>query len=163
MSNKTTRVPRPKGIMRFFARIPIHMHRAGLGRLLGSRFLVLDHTGRVSGLPRQVALEVVRHDKPSDTYFVASGWGEEADWYRNLLKTPQVVVHSGGRSLNALAERLSGERSEDEMLTYARRHPRAIKSLAGMMGFELDGTDEGYRALGRKMPIIALRPMARAD
>ena len=158
MSKKVTRVPRPKGFMRFLARMPIGLYRAGLGRLFGGRFLVLTHTGRVSGLPRQVALEVVRHDKPSDTYYVASGWGEESDWYRNVVKAPQVLVHSSGRQLEAVAERLSDEQAGDELLTYARRYPRAIKSLAGIMGYEVDGTDEGYRALGRELPIVALRP-----
>jgi deazaflavin-dependent oxidoreductase (nitroreductase family) len=153
----------PKGFMRFLFRIPIFLYRAGLGRLFGSRFLVLTHTGRVSGLPRQVALEVVRHDEPSDTYFIASGWGEEADWYRNIAKTPQVVVQSGGRRLDAIAERLPAEQAEEELLTYARRYPTAIKSLAGIMGYEVDGTEEGYRALGRLLPIIALRPTAKAS
>lgn len=163
MSDKVTRMKRPKGFMRFLARIPIYLYRAGLGRLFGSRFLVLTHTGRVSGLPRQAALEVVRHDEPSDTYFIASGWGEEADWYRNVIKTPQVIIHAGSRRLDAIAERLPAERAEEEILTYARRYPAAIKSLGGIMGYEVDGTEEGYRALGRKLPIIALRPAAKPD
>jgi deazaflavin-dependent oxidoreductase (nitroreductase family) len=163
MSNKVTRVPRPKGLMRFFARLPIFLYDAGLGRLFGSRFLVLTHTGRKSGLPRKVALEVVRHDEESDTYFVASGWGEESDWYRNVVKNPQVVIHAGSRRLAGHAERLPSERAEEEILTYARRYPTAIKSLAGIMGYEVDGTDEGYRALGRQLPIIALRPDAVSE
>ncbi len=163
MSKKVTRVPRPKGFMRFLARIPIYLYRAGLGRLFGSRFLVLTHTGRASGLPRQVALEVVRHDEPSDTYFIASGWGEASDWYRNVIKTPRVAVHVGGRRLDAIAERLPSEQAEEEILTYARRYPTSIKSLAGIMGYKVDGTEEGYRALGRLLPIIALRPVTEQD
>jgi deazaflavin-dependent oxidoreductase (nitroreductase family) len=144
--------------MRFFARIPIYLFDLGLGRLLGSRFLVLTHTGRKSGLPRKVALEVVRHDESSDTYYVASGWGEEADWYRNVIKNPEVVIRAGSRRLVGTAERLSSESAGEELLTYARRYPAAMKSLAGIMGYEVDGSDEGYRALGRSLPIIALRP-----
>ena len=163
MAKEVTKVPRPKGFMRFLARLPILMYRVGLGRLMGSRFLVLTHTGRVSGLPRQVALEIVRHDGPSDTYFVASGWGEEADWYRNLLKTPQVVVQAGRRRLESVAERLPPEDAEHEILRYAQSYPLAIKSLAKMMGYPLDGTEEGHRALGRLLPIIALRPALNAE
>jgi deazaflavin-dependent oxidoreductase (nitroreductase family) len=144
--------------MRFFARIPIYLYTAGLGRLFGTRFLVLTHTGRKSGLPRKVALEIVRHDESGDTYFVASGWGEEADWYRNIIKNPEVVIHAGARRLPGIAQRLPSECAEEEILTYARRYPTAIKSLARIMGYKVDGTDEGYRALGRKLPIIALRP-----
>jgi hypothetical protein len=41
------------------ARAPIPLLRHGFGRLLGPRFLLLEHLGRHSGLPRYVALEVV--------------------------------------------------------------------------------------------------------
>jgi len=149
--------------MRFLARIPIHLYSVGLGRLFGSRFLVLTHIGRKTGLARKVALEIVRHDEPSDTYFVASGWGEEADWYRNVVKNPEVVIHAGSRRMAGTAERLPSERAEEELLTYARRYPAAMKSLARIMGYEVDGTDEGYRALGRTLPIIALRPDPKSE
>lgn len=163
MSSKVTRMKRPRGLMRFFARIPIYLFDAGLGRLFGSRFVVLTHIGRNSGLPRKVALEVVRHDKSSDTYYVASGWGEEADWYRNVIKNPKIVIQAGSKRLPGIAERLPTERAEEELLTYARRYPTAIKSLAGIMGYEVDGTAEGYRALGRRLPIFALRPDPKQD
>ena len=156
MSEKVTGVPRPKGFMRWLARLPIFMIRAGLGRLLGNRFLVLTHTGRVTGLPRQVALEVVRHDPSSDTFFVASGWGEESDWYRNLLKTPQVGIHAGSRRLSAIAERLPEEQAIREFRTYGERYPTALKSLAKIMGYPFDGTEESYRELGRLIPVISL-------
>jgi hypothetical protein len=37
-------------------------------------FLMLIHIGHKSGQPRQVALEVVRHDVDTSAYFVAAGW-----------------------------------------------------------------------------------------
>jgi deazaflavin-dependent oxidoreductase (nitroreductase family) len=157
MSDKITGIPRPKGFMRWLARLPIFMARAGLARLLGNRFLVLTHTGRITGLPRQVALEVVRHDKSSDTYFVASGWGEESDWYRNLLKTPQVGIHAGGRRLGAVAERLQEKDAIREFKIYGERYPTALKSLSKIMGYPFDGTEESYRDLGRVIPVISLR------
>jgi deazaflavin-dependent oxidoreductase (nitroreductase family) len=143
--------------MRFLARIPIFMVRAGFGRLLGNRFLVLTHTGRVTGLQHQVALEVVRYDESKDTYIIASGWGEEADWYRNLLKTPQVGVDAGGRRLRAIAERLSEEQAVDELMNYGQRNPTAIKTLARIMGYPFDGTEASYQELGTLLPMIALR------
>lgn len=46
-------------MQRALFRAPILLDRLGLGGLLGHRFLLLTHTGRTSGRPRQVVLEVV--------------------------------------------------------------------------------------------------------
>jgi hypothetical protein len=43
---------------RFMMRAPIALYRVGLGGLLGKRFLLLEHTGRKSGLTRRTALEI---------------------------------------------------------------------------------------------------------
>jgi hypothetical protein len=55
-------------------RAPVGLYRARLGFLLGSRLLMLEHTGRKSGARRYVVLEVVGHPRPR-TYVVASGFG----------------------------------------------------------------------------------------
>ena len=51
----------PAGLTRFLFRIPIHVYRLRLGRLVGSRLLLLNHIGRVSGKPRRTVLEVAEH------------------------------------------------------------------------------------------------------
>ncbi len=104
-----------------------------LGWLLGDRFLMLTHIGRKSGQPRQVVLEVVRHDKPTHTYIIASGWGEQSDWVRNIQKTPEVIIHSGHQRSEAQAERLNPAEAARELHDYARRHPTAFHRLAGLM------------------------------
>jgi deazaflavin-dependent oxidoreductase (nitroreductase family) len=129
-----------------------------MGWLLGGRFLMLTHTGRKSGLPRQVVIEVVRHDKKSDTYYVASGWGEKSDWFRNVMKNPEVVIRSGGRTMDMRAERISPDEAEDEMLDYYRRHPATLRELARAMGYRTDGTEADVRALGRLVPMVAFTP-----
>lgn len=149
---------KPRGLVRTLARLPIQLFRARLGWLLGKRFLMLTHAGRVSGLPRQVVLEVVRHDKATDTYYVAAAWGEKADWYRNIRKTPEVIVNAGRRQLQAIAERLPLEEAEQELMTYAQRYPTAARSLGRMMGYRVDNLETDFAALGRHLPIIALRP-----
>ena len=56
--------------------------------MVGERFLLLTHTGRNSGVPRQTILEVLQHETASDAYYVLSGWGERpigcAMWRRRL-------------------------------------------------------------------------------
>ena len=77
----------PRGLSHILWRLPITLYRARLGWLLGDRVLLLTHTGRVSGKPRQAVIEIIRYDKVADYYLVASGFGEESDWFKNIQKT----------------------------------------------------------------------------
>lgn len=158
MAEKIREVHPPRGLFRWLTRLPIWLYRARLGWLFGDRFLMLTHIGRKSGLARLVVLEVVHHDKDTNTYYVAVGFGEHSDWYQNVLKTPEVVVQSGRQQLAARAERLPPDEAERILVDYARRHPVAIREIAHVLGYRLDGTKADYAALGRIIPIIVLKP-----
>ena len=56
------------------------------------------------------------------------------------------------------AEFLSPEQAGDELLDYARRHPLALKELAGFMGYRLDGSQASIRALGQALAMAAFHP-----
>jgi deazaflavin-dependent oxidoreductase (nitroreductase family) len=141
------------------ARLPIWLYRLRLGWLLGERFLMLTHTGRKSGRLRQTIVEVVRHDPASDAYIIASGWGERADWYRNIQKIPQVLICVGVRRMEAVAEPLPREVAARELHDYARRHPYAIRGLAKLMvGQTFDGSMAASEQLAERLPLVALRP-----
>jgi deazaflavin-dependent oxidoreductase (nitroreductase family) len=147
-----------KGLLRFGVRLPLLLYRARLGWLLGERFLRLTHIGRKSGQPHQTVVEVVDHDPVTDSYIVASGWGEKADWFQNLQKTPEVVIDVGRRRLNVKAERLSIDQAEQWLLNYARDHPRTFHELARFMtGKNLNGTPEDCRLLAEAVPVVAFR------
>lgn len=156
MAVQTHQPKLPSGLSRLLFRMPIYLYKLRLGWLLGGRFLLLNHIGRKSGLPRQAVVEVVRHDSASDTYIIASGFGDQAQWFQNLMQTPDVTIQVGRRKLAVHARRLSPDEAADEMADYARRNPKAVRSLAGFMGFEVDGTEEGYRQLGEHLPFVAL-------
>jgi len=106
-------------------RLPISLYRFGPGWLLGNRFLLLTHIGRKSGIPRQVVLEVVDHDKETGVYYVAAAWREKADWYLNILKNPRVKVQVGNRQFEAEAAPKSREDAERVLWWYAQKriHP----------------------------------------
>lgn len=148
----------PQGLNRILWRLPIGLYHARLGWLLGNRFLLLTHTGRVSGKPRQAVIEIIRYDKTTDCYLVASGFGEKSDWFKNIQKSPKVMIQVGRRQTEAIAERLSPLEAENELIDYARRHPNAIKNLARILGYNLDGSEDNYRALSQVMPIVAFHP-----
>ncbi|MEZ4866779.1 MAG: nitroreductase family deazaflavin-dependent oxidoreductase [Caldilineaceae bacterium] len=154
----TSRPALPTGIKRWFFRLPIALYRLGLGWLLGGRFVLLNHIGRKSGQVRQAVVEVVRHDKATDTYTICSGFGPKTQWYQNLLATPDITIQVGARKLDVHAEPLSTSAGGDEMVDYARRNPTAAHKLAQFMGFQTDGSEASYREIGMQLPFVALRP-----
>jgi hypothetical protein len=65
----------PSGLRRLLFRAPIRLYRWHLGWLLGGRCLLLTHTGRTSGLPRQAVLEVTGRDPSTGAYLLAEESG----------------------------------------------------------------------------------------
>jgi deazaflavin-dependent oxidoreductase (nitroreductase family) len=150
-----------RGLLRFGVRLPLWLYRLHLGWLLGERLLRLTHIGRKSGQPRQTVLEVVDHDRTSDSYIVTSGWGEKSDWYQNILKTPQVRIDVGRRHLNVTAELLSKDEAEQWLFNYAQAHARTFQSLVKFMIGEMQGTArDKCQRLAETMPVVAFRPRA---
>lgn len=153
----------PRGLLRFLLRLPIWLYRAHLGWLLGHRFLLLKHVGRKTGLLHQTVIEVVHYDKVTDTYMIASGWGEKSDWLRNIEKTPTVFVSVSSRHFEATAKRLTLDEAQQALLDYAQHHPATFRALAKMMvGQNLSGTAEDCRYLAQSVPLVALQPRKTA-
>ena len=148
----------PAGALRFGLRLPIWFYRFKLGWMLGDRFLMLVHTGRKSGLPRQTVIEVVKHDKAANTYYVVSGWGEKADWYQNIRKTPQVTVHVRGRKFQSEAEFIPVEKAIEIVNDYAQKHPVAFNELSGLFfGERMKPGSDAPERIARKMPMVAFQ------
>lgn len=158
MVEKVKDVQPPRGLARLAYRLPTWFYRLGLGGLLGTRFLLLSHTGRKSGQERQTVLEVVRYDKETTTFVVAAGFGPRSDWYRNIRANPQVTIDCGRRRWEMTARFLTPGEAGEEMLDYARRHPRALRELARFMGYHLDGSQTDIRALGEMLAMVAFQP-----
>ena len=104
-------------------------------------------------------IEVVQHDKNTDTYYVVSGWGEKSDWYQNILKVPQVTVHVGGCKFQATAEFIPLEKAIEIMNTYAREHPVAFRELSGLfLGERMKPNGDASQRIAAKMPMVAFHP-----
>jgi len=161
MTQRVTENAAPRGFARLAFRLPIWLYRLRLGWLLGDRLLLLTHIGRKSGQPRQAVIEVVRHDPASDSYTIASGFGAQVDWFRNIQKNPNVLVQVGARCLEAIAEQLPLDVAADELRDYAQRHPHAFRTITKrLLGHELDGSAESCRRLAADVPVVGLRPRA---
>jgi deazaflavin-dependent oxidoreductase (nitroreductase family) len=149
----------PTGVNRILFRAPIYLYQVGLGWLFGKRILLLNHIGRVSGKQRQAILEVVEHDRTDQSFVVASGWGPDAAWYRNVLHTPDVSIQVGRRALPVTAVPLTDEEGADIFARYASRHRAAAKyMLPRLLGFSVDGSEADFRAVGQRLPFVRLVP-----
>ncbi|MCV7399045.1 nitroreductase family deazaflavin-dependent oxidoreductase [Mycobacterium fragae] len=114
-------------------RAPIWIYKARAGAMLSSRVLMLEHIGRKSGARRYVVLEVVDHPTP-ETYVVASGFGEKAQWFRNVRANPRVRVYAGSRRPAAATARVLTQSEADRALAvYVGRHPRAWQRFKGVL------------------------------
>jgi deazaflavin-dependent oxidoreductase (nitroreductase family) len=150
---------RPAGMLLLGLRLPICLYHLHLGWVLGDRFLLLAHTGRNSGRTRTTVLEVVKHDRTSNAFFVVSGWGHKSDWYQNVHKNPEVFIRSGGQSLQARAEGVLLAESIDILEEYSHRYAIAFKELTALfLGDRMEPGREAAKRLAEKMPMVVFRP-----
>ncbi|WP_181188151.1 nitroreductase family deazaflavin-dependent oxidoreductase [Actinopolyspora mortivallis] len=150
----------PSGLTRRLFRLPVHLYRRNLGRLLGNRFVYLVHRGRRSGLPRETVLEVVRHRERTDEVTVVSGWGRSSNWYRNITAEPALEIRIGGRRHVRPHQRVLEESETAELLEeYVARHPYAARVLARLTDWPLL-TPQGRAELSRQLPAVSFLPRA---
>jgi len=151
-------IHKPHGIARWAFRLPIGLYQIGLGWVFGHRFVLLTHTGRKSGRPRQTMLEVARYNPITGECLIVSGWGSKSDWMNNITANPHVTFQIGNQKTEGMAQRLSLEEAADELLEYSRHYPAAFKEITRFIGYKLDGTEDDIRAAGRMLPIFLLKP-----
>ena len=159
MLEKVKDVHPPRGLARLGLRTPIWLYRLGLGGLLGQRFLLLNHMGRKSGKVRQSVVEVVDRNTASGAFVVASGFGDKADWYKNVMAHPNVTIQVGRQQIHVHAERLPPMPAAAALLEYNRRHPKAMQTLARFMGYRIDGSEADVRKLASEIPVLVLTPL----
>ena len=114
---------------RALVRAPITLYRHDLGWVFGQRVLMLEHTGRRSGQARFVCLEVVDRPGP-ERVVIVSGFGDRAEWYRNLLADPRCFVSIGRlRRAPARARFMTSEEAAAALDRYQRAHPGSWNRL----------------------------------
>lgn len=139
---------------RRLVRAPIWLYRARLGGLLGGRLLMLEHLGRTTGAVRRVVLEVIDHPG-ADRYIVASGFGERAQWFRNITANPRVRVYAGSRRPAPATARVLDQREADRVLgDYIARHPRTWEQFSAVLEQTLG---EPVTDTDTALPMVELR------
>lgn len=145
-------------LFKWIFKMPILQYKLGMGWMIGKYILLLTTMGRKSGKPRHTPLEYV-YDKENDRYRVAAGWGGNTDWYRNLLKNPNVTVQVGRRKFDAIAEKASDEEVAKYMMYVSERHRRMDRIWNRWSDKPVDGTSQSYVHAAKFFPSVWLKPI----
>jgi deazaflavin-dependent oxidoreductase (nitroreductase family) len=139
-----------KNALRYLLRAPVHLYHWHLGRVLGTRFLLLTHIGRRTGLRHQTVLEVLEYRKEGPEAVVMSGFARDADWLRNIEATPKEEIIIGSHHFPVSHRFLS----EDEAIEVVRHYEQKnwliapiVRSVlsrlsAGVIGAPLTTVDD---------------------
>ncbi len=129
--------------------------RLGLGRWVnawpeyGGRVMVLTHIGRKSGVRRQTPVNYALMD--GEVYCIA-GFGSISDWYRNIIKHPQVEVWLPDGWWCGIAEDVSDNPARLRIMREVLIASGFAALLAGidaqtMTDEEIDAATSNYRVL----------------
>jgi deazaflavin-dependent oxidoreductase (nitroreductase family) len=143
-------------------RAPSVLFRAGLGPLLGHRFLELTHRGRRSGNRYRTVLEVVQWRAADREAVVLSGWGRQAQWFRNVEAGGAEQVRIGRERWAPQARVLETAEAAGVLADYERRNrfaaPVVRRMLSRLAGFAYDGSPAARERLVDELPMLGLRP-----
>jgi deazaflavin-dependent oxidoreductase (nitroreductase family) len=152
------------GVMRSIFRAPVYLYRWHLGWLLGHRLLLLNHTGRRSGLRRQTVLEVVDYRKLGPEVVVVSAFGRDADWLRNIEAKPDEEVTVGTEHFAASHRILSESEAMSVIQGYEHRNrfigPVVRAGLSWVAGWPYGSTRDDRRRFVQQLPLIGFSPRA---
>jgi deazaflavin-dependent oxidoreductase (nitroreductase family) len=118
--------------------------------------LLLTTTGRKSGLPRHTPLQ---YEEAEGMIYVASARGREADWYRNILANPHVLVHLRGGHFEAVAQAVEHSgKIADFFELRLRRHPLMMRLLLRAEGLPFRFTREELERFAEKKAMVVIVP-----
>ncbi len=147
--------------LKYMSRFHIMMWRLGLGPWLDlrpdwwSQIMVITHTGRRSGLKRQTA---VNYALVNGEIYCTAGFGSGSDWYRNILKDPQVEVWLPNGWWDGIAEEVS---DSPERLHFMREIIIASAFVGRLAGLDAHGmSDEELDRATRKYHLIHIKRIA---
>jgi deazaflavin-dependent oxidoreductase (nitroreductase family) len=150
----------PGRLLKFFFKVPVWIHQLGFGgweRLIGAQWMLITTTGRKTGKPRNVMVDIMDYDKTTDTYYIEAAYGELADWYKNIQNNPIFEGQVGRRKIKARAGALSTQGAGEMLVQFYRRKPAYTRSVMAMAGMKFKDEDE-LRVIGKNLTLLAVKP-----
>jgi deazaflavin-dependent oxidoreductase (nitroreductase family) len=163
-------LPPPRGVLKKVLSLPVVLERHGLGRILGNRFIIIEHVGRSSGRVYRTPVEVVAHDSDGEqSWTVVAAWDAHPDWLANIEhRDARAVIVAGRRHEHPTQQRLDPVTASDgvrqqftTLFDYGvfDKFPRlkvvVLESGGGWIGYWLDRIDAvyGHTFIGTRVPL----------
>ncbi len=133
-------------------RMPILLYRLGLGKLLGSYILILSTTGRKTKKTRHTPIEYFIHE---GQYYILSGFGDQPDWYKNIMANPLVTIQNGYERICGEARAPKTEEEWDAVYLYLTHSPvgRVLRA-----DFLEDVESSDIMTEIKKLPVLTIDP-----
>ncbi len=152
---------RPRGLLKLFFKMPLYLHKLGIvwwiEKFTGAQWMLITTTGRKSGKPRQVMVDVMKHDKETDAYYVEAAYGARADWVRNIKANPIFHGQVGRRKFPARAIELTPDQGEEVLVAFYRSVPKYARAVMSLGGLKVKDEAE-LRQMARNSMLLAIKP-----
>jgi deazaflavin-dependent oxidoreductase (nitroreductase family) len=156
--------PRMRRLLGRAMRAPVALDRPGLRWLLNltspAPIVVLVHRGRRSGKLYRTPVEAIVTDPERREFVVSPMWGEDSDWYRNVVAGGLVEVRVQGERRQYEWRRLNEADSLEAVSAYRRRHPVYARVILRILVWIHGLTGDPIEAVARALPALSLRPAA---
>lgn len=131
-------------------------YRRFLYRVVSGKILLLTTRGRKSGKAHTIGLQ---YELIGNAYYVGAADGDRADWYRNILKSPDVEVQVGAQKFTARAEVISDPRRIADFLEYRlKKHPLMLRLILRLDGLKGKLDRAGLVCYAEKLKVVVLSP-----
>ena len=154
---------RPNSLLRWMMRLPQLLAALGLlgiERFVGAHWMIVTVTGRKTGRPRTVALDLLA--ERDDGLYVDSGW-LESQWVKNLRADPRVTIRIDRRTFQAIAEELSAEAGADVYLDWVERRGWAARTVLRFLSIDFTTPEATRRGLVERASVWAFRTQNRTS
>ena len=146
----------PKPLIKLIHYPPQFFYAIGLGRLLGKFVLLLTTIGRSTGKQRVTPLQ---YEEIDGNIYLGSSFGKKADWVKNILKNPQVVVHLKTSKFPGIASIIDDSAKINDFLKIRlERHPKMIGRILRAEGLTIPPTLDELESYAKRMVIVMIEP-----
>lgn len=153
-------VRRRRDVLWWVSRWALPLYRLHLMWLLGRRFLIVSHVGRVTGELHRTCLMVLRDDRDTGEIVVVAG-SRTADWYRNVLAAPPVEVAIGNDRFKPSVRPLTRGDLRRYLAEARRDHPWTARVQAAFFHWPWPATPRQLDEMANRLGGIALTPLTR--
>jgi deazaflavin-dependent oxidoreductase (nitroreductase family) len=152
--------PRTRRVIGRAMRAPAALDRPRLRWLMRglspAPIVVLVHRGRRSGKIYRTPVEAIVEDAERGEIVVSPMWGENSDWYRNVLAGGLVEARLRGEGRQLEWRRLSEEERRLALSAYRREHPVYSRLILRMLARIHGVAGDPAEGVARAIPMLAL-------